>query len=182
MKLTAFMTAYKFRKTPEEKEKMLLEHIKNEYIPFEKKADVAKAIVEASYWRKEKDVNGIENSVLHIDSVAKYMLTCMAMIDLYTDIERTKNNGKILEDFNTLNGSGILDSVINNIDQRELKEFNMVLQMTCDDLMANEYENHAFIRNQVERFGNLVGATLSPILEGLDIDKIKQVIGDVANK
>ena len=182
IKLTAFMTSYKFRKTTEEKEKMILDHIKNEYVPFEVKADVAKAIVKACYWRKEKDINGNEYSVFHLDSVAKYMLTCMAMIDLYTDIERTKNEGKIVEEFNILNEFGILDFIIKNVNQRELKEFNMVLQMTCDDLMTNEYENHAFISKQINRFGNLVGTTITPILKELDINKIKEIVGEIANK
>lgn len=179
MKLTPFMTMYKTKKTPEKQVEFIKEHVKNDYVPYEKKADVAKAIVKASYYQRTKNRGEIEREELHIDSVAKYMLTCLSMVDLYTDIERSKNEGKSLEEFNILNGSGILDLIIQNIDDRELKEFNMVLQMTCDDLMANEYENHAFIRAQVERFGNLISATLSPIIEKLDVEEIKKIISEV---
>lgn len=179
MKLTAFMTMYKTKKTPEKQAEFIKEHVKNNYIPYEKKADVAKAIVKASYYQRTKNRGEIEREEFHIDSVAKYMLTCLSMVDLYTDIERSKNEGKSLEEFNTLNGSGVLDLIIQNIDDRELKEFNMVLQMTCDDLMANEYENHAFIRAQVDRFGTLISTALSPILEGLDLDKVKELIEQV---
>lgn len=176
MKLSAFMTAYKFRKTAEEKEKIVIEHIKNEYVLYEKKADIAKAIVDNCYWRMAKDLDGTEHKELHIDSVAKYMLTCMAIVDLYTDIERQKGDGKMLEDFNILNGSGVLDYIINNINERELKEFNMVLEMTCEDVMTNEYENHAFITKQVYRFGNLISTALSPVLAQIDLDKINNMI------
>ena len=178
MKISAFMNAYKFRKTAEEKEKMVVEHIKDEYVPYEKKADVAKAIVNNCYWRTVKD-DGKEHKELHVDSVAKYMLTCISLVDLYTDIERQKGDGKMLEDFNTLNGSGILDYIIQNVNQRELKEFNMVLQMTCEDIITNEYENHAFITKQVNRFGDLISTSLTPILSQIDMNKINDLIKDL---
>lgn len=179
MKLTPFMTMYKTKKTPEKQAEFIKEHVKNDYVPYEKKADVAKAIVKASYYQRTKNRGEIEREEFHIDSVAKYMLTCLSMVDLYTDIERSKNEGKSLEEFNILNGSGILDLIIQNIDGRELKEFNMVLQMTCDDLMENEYENHAFIRAQVERFGSLISTALSPLIEKLDVEEIKKIISEV---
>lgn len=169
------MTKYKIKKTNDEKLQMVKEHVLNQYIPFEKKADMAKAIVDNSYWREE-EINGEKRKILHIDSVANYMLKCMAIVDLYTDIERQKGDGKMLEDFNTLNGSGVLDYIIQSIDQRELKEFNMILQMTQDDVVANEFENHAFISQQVERFGKLIGTALSPVISQLDIGQIEKVI------
>ena len=169
------MTKYKMKKTDEERLQFVKEYIKNEYVPFETKADVAKAIVDTSYWRTEK-IDGNKRKVLHVDSVANYMLKCMALVDLYTNIERQKNEGKMLEDFNTLNGSGILDMIIQSINPRELKEFNMVLQMTQDDVIANEFENHAFISQQVERFGQLIGTALSPVIEQLDFEQIEKVI------
>jgi len=175
IKLSFFMTKYKIKKTNDEKLQMVKEHVLNQYIPFEKKADMAKAIVDNSYWREE-EINGEKRKILHIDSVANYMLKCMAIVDLYTDIERQKGDGKMLEDFNTLNGSGVLDYIIQSIDQRELKEFNMILQMTQDDVVANEFENHAFISQQVERFGKLIGTALSPVISQLDIGQIEKVI------
>lgn len=174
-KISAFMNAYNFRKTDEEKLEILKKHIKNEYIPYEQKADVAKAIVDNAYWKTRNNGNE-EVKYLHIDSVACYMLKCMAIIDLYTDIERQKGDGKMLEDFNTLNKSGILDLIVQNIDQRELREFNMILQMTEDDVIANEFENHAFITKQVERFGTLIGTALSPVISQLDLGQIQEVI------
>lgn len=175
IKLSFFMTKYKMKKTEEEKIEFIKEHIKNEYVPFEKKADIAKAIVDNSYWRDE-EFNGEKKKILHVDSIANYMLKCIAIIDFYTDIERQKGDGKMLDDFNTLNESGIFDLVIQNIDQRELKEFNMILQMVQDDVIANECENHAFISQQVERFGKLIGAALSPVISQLDIGQIEKVI------
>ena len=176
MKLTAFMTAYKFKKTDEDKDAMVREHVKHEYMPIEKKVAAAQRILDSSYRKKVKDPDGTEREVLFIDSVGEYMLTCITMIDLYTDIERSKGDGKVLEEFNTMNAAGIIDRVIAAMDQRELKEFNMILKMTRDDLMANEYENHAFVREQVERFGTLIGTAFAPVLAQLDTDKIEEII------
>ena len=179
IKLNTFITMYKIRKTDEEKLEFIKEHIKSDYIPFEKKADVAKAIIQASYYVNEKDINDNDIKKFHVDSVAKYMLTCMSIIDLYTDIERNKNEGKMLEDFNVLNEYGIFDVLIQNIQPRELKEFNMIIQMTADDLLTNEYEMHSFIRNQVERFGTLISTAVKPFIDQFDENTIKDLLSQI---
>ena len=180
MKLTTFITILNTKKHDEDKEQFIKEHIKYEYIPYEQKADMAKRIVDVCYFKKENN-DDLEEYTMHIDSVAKYMITCMSIIDLFTDIERTKKDGKMLEEFNVLNSSGVFDILIKNINQRELKEFNMVLQMTCDDVMTNEYEPHAFVNNQVKRIGNLIGSILVPIVKQMDIEKIQDLINDMGN-
>lgn len=181
MNIDIFMVQYKSKKTAEDKAAFVRKHIKSNYIPFETKADTAHAIVASCYWRTAKDINGDDYEEFYIDSIAKYMLTCMSMVELYTDIDRRIADSTMLEDFNTLNESGVIDLIINSIDDRELKEFNMVIQMACDDAIANEYENHAFIRQQVERFGYLIGNTLAPVLGRLDINKIEEILKNVKN-
>ena len=109
------------------------------------------------------------------------MLLCMSLIDLYTDIERDKENGKMLEDFNKLNECGMFDIIISALNKNEIKEYNMVIQMTYDDLITNEYEPHAFISSQVNRFGSLVGAMLGPVIENVDVEKIAEVISEATN-
>lgn len=173
------MTAFKFRKSDEEKINMLKEHIKYEYVPYEKKADIAKAIADASYWRKTKDQNGNEYSELHVDSVARYMLTCISMFDLYTDIGRSKTKSNMVDDFNQLNENGIFDMLVQNIDERELKEFHMVIDMTCNDLIANEFEYHAFINKQVNKLGKFISDVISPIISQLDLSKIDEIVKQV---
>ena len=179
VKLNTFIASFKLKRSDEEKLEMLQERVKNEYIPYEKKADVAKAIVDVCYWKTEKDSFGNEHKILHIDSVGKYMLICMSLIDLFTDIERSKGENKMLEEFNAINSNHIFDMLLQVIDPRELKEFNMVLDLTCKDLMTNEYENHVFIKSQIERFGSLIGTSLAPILDQIDLSKINEVINQI---
>lgn len=182
MEITSFIKEYINRKNEGTEDDFVEEHIKTTYVPYEEKADIAKAIISTTCYRKVKDLNGDERTELYIDSIAKHMLKCISLIDLYTDIERQKNGGRTLNDFNSLNEIGLIDKIIVHINQKEIKEFNMILNMTYDDLIANEYEPHSFIKNQIERFGSLIGTTLLPLLENLDIEKINESIAQVGEK
>lgn len=172
MKINSFLQVLNTKKTKEEKEKYISSMIVDKYIPLEEKQVRAQNIIKSSYYLK--DNNG--NETFHINSVAKYMLTYITLIDIYTDIERSASEGKIVEEFNKLNEAGIFDILVQSINQRELKEFNMVLDMEVNDVMTNEYEPGGFVRNQVTRFGNLVGATLLPLLQTLDMNKIEEIV------
>ena len=177
MNINDFLTLYKNKLNDGKAEEFVKEHIKNIYIPYEQKIAAANAIINVSYWCSEED----NTRKFHVDSTAKHMLICTTMLDLYTDIERSKSSSEMLSDFNKLNEYGIFDIIISNINKREIKEFNMVLQMLCDDIIANEYEMHSFISNQVERFGTLLGNIIAPVLENIDIDKIAEIATNVMN-
>ena len=177
MNINTFLTLYKNKLKNGGAEDFVKEHIKNIYIPYEQKIAAANAIVNVSYWNSDEE----STKKFHVDSTAKYMLTCMTMLDLYTDIERSKSNGEMLSDFNKLNEYGIFDIIVSNINKREIQEFNMVLQMLCDDIIANEYELHSFISNQVERFGAVLGSIIGPALENIDINKISETVTGMIN-
>ena len=172
MKIDTFLTLYKNKKNEDDRVDFLKSHVNNKYIPLEEKQVRAKNIVNSSYYQKDD----AGDQKFHINSVAKYMLTCMTLLDLYTDLERNQKEGKVLEEFNKLNEQGVFDILVQSVDQRELKEFNMVLDMESSDLMANEYEPGAFVRNQVERFGNLIGTTLLPLLDKVDAGQIEEIV------
>ena len=64
-----------------------------------------------------------------------------------------------------LNESGLLDKIMQMIPEKEISEFKMICDMKKTDLIQNKYESHAFISDQIERFGTLIGITLNPVLE-----------------
>lgn len=147
------------------KQKLIKSIVTTEYLPYELKATICKKIVETSYYIKVKDINGNEHKKLHVNSITNYMLYCLSLIDYYTTISIDYNES--LESFNKLNKTELLDVILNCIPEREIKEFRMILDMVESDLIQNEYETHAFISSQVERFGELAGLTLTPLLEQL---------------
>lgn len=174
MTINTFVTLFSNKKRTHEEEDFVKEHIKNVYVPLEEKQTNAKAIISSTYYEKHKGTDGNETTALKVNSLAKYMYTCLTTLKLYTDLEIDYKKG--LEQYNKLQECGAIDLFIRNIDQRELKEFNMVLDCEANDVFTNEYESHAFVKNQIERFGNLIGIALAPVLAGLDLSKVEEVI------
>lgn len=156
----------------EQVKQSLLEKVINpHYVPYEMKVTICEKIIENSYYKKNHD--GVKK--LHINSPAQYMLYCLWLVKQYTHIE--VDLSKSLEEFNMLNECGLLDKISTNVNERELKEFRMILEMTESDLLQNEYETHAFISNQIERFGELFGYITKPVL-----DRISEVLENMDEK
>lgn len=150
--------------------------IKTEYIPIEEKDRRAEIIVNNTYYSTSND----GKKVLHINSTAKHMYTFLTLVDMYTDIEINYADG--VKQYNELDESGALDIIVGTIEPNDLKEFKIILDMKCNDVMVNEYDPHAFIRSQVDRFADLFGALVAPALENLDLDKIQELIQSVSSK
>jgi len=184
----------KYNKTNIEqtKEALIKKAMNSHYIPYEKKIAICEKIIENSYYKKVKTIekDGVEVKKLYVNSPASYMLYCLYLIKEYTNIEVDFSN--VLKDFNMLNESELFDIIINNISERELKEFRMILDMVESDVLQNEYGAHAFISNQVERFGELFGIIVNPalqrlsdVLENMDektIDKIMNKLNGLKGK
>ena len=163
------------------KEDFIKSIVKNKYISYETKVAICEKIVESTYYIKTKDNTGTERRKIHVNSPATYMLYCLNIVNNYTTLEVKFNNS--LEEFNLLNSNVCIDIIFKYVSDREIKELRKILEMVENDLMQNEYEIHAFIRNQVERFGELAGATLSPLLkvlinniENFDENKIEKLL------
>ena len=147
----------------EQVKQSLLESIMNpHYVPYEMKITICEKIIEKSYYKKSKQDN-IEK--IHVNSPAKYMLYCLWLVKQYTYIEVDFSNS--LEEFNLLNETELIDVIFTHIPEREFKEFRMILEMVENDVMQNEYEMHAFISSQVERFGELFGYVTKSSMDGL---------------
>lgn len=158
-----FCKKYNEAKSDEVKEILIKSVMNVHYVPYEMKVTICENIIKSTYYQTVER-NGINIKKLHVNSPAKYMLYCLDLVKQYTHIEIDFKNS--LEEFNMLNKE-LLDIIITNISDRELKEFRMILDMVEGDVMQNEYETHTFISNQVERFGELAGVTLKPLFEQL---------------
>ena len=179
MKIDTFIKLYNTKKTDEEKINAIKQIMKNNHVSYSDKVNRAGIIAQNSYHVKQKNLDGNEREVFQQNSAAKYMLYSLTLVDLYTNLEIDYKQS--LEIFELLDGD-IIDIIISLIDDREKKEFRMLLDFACDDLFVNEYEPHAFIKNQVERFGYLIGTILAPVLENIDLDKMQLVIEKYAGQ
>lgn len=182
MKIELFVDTYETKKRTTSGDEFIQEHITTEYVPFEKKCALAEAIIDAAYYQDVNSGDGETSRELYVNSRSRYVLTCMTVVDLYTDIERDKVGSNIVADFNMLNKSGLIDKIIGAVPEREIKELNMVVEMTAEDTLTNEYEPHAFIRSQVTRFGTLIGASLAPVLEAINWQEAESKLRQLAEE
>lgn len=159
-----FCKQYNSMKANESKIALVQSVMNAGYVPFEMKVTICEKIVDSTYYQTEMK-NGIEVKKLHINSPAQYMGYYLWIVKEYTRIDIDFKNS--LEEFNLLNKNGLLDVIVGYIPEGELKEFRMLLDMVASDAMANEYETHAFISNQIERFGQLIGTIANPAIEQL---------------
>lgn len=101
----------------------------NSYVAINKKISMANDVIKNSYY---------ENNKFKIDSIKKYIYSCMSLVDLYTSLEYEKSPNKIYDEFDKLNSIGFFEVLFEKIDEREMKEYNMILEMTASDAVANE--------------------------------------------
>ena len=130
-------------------------HIKT-YLPFLTKVTLADKL--ANVTTLDKDTGNV-----NVKSDVNYLLFCRMIVEQYTDLQ-VETEG-FYEEYDLLNESGLLDKIMQMIPEKEIAEFKMICDMKKSDLLQNKYENHAFIADQVDRFGTLIGVTLKTVLE-----------------
>lgn len=169
MKFDEFMELYDNFKETDERVIFVKEHIVKSYIPLEEKDVRSQIIINNSYYD--------ENGNFKVNSTAKHMFTFLSIVDMYTDIDINFKDG--LNEYNKLDASMALDDIASMIDEKDLNEFKIVLNMKYNDVIANEYEPHSFIKKQVERFGELIGTALSPIIEKIDLNNLEDFLNQL---
>ena len=138
------------------------------YVPFVKKVTYAASLAQNTMI--DKDTGNVR-----VSSESNYLFFVRSIIELYTDLEI--ENNAFYDEYDLLNESGLLDEIMQMIPEKEINEFKMICDMKRSDLLQNKYENHAFISDQVERFGKLIGITLKPVL-----DKISEQIENMSDE
>lgn len=134
-----------------------------QYVSFVDKVNLAERVVYHS--THDFDQKGNVVGDITINSISKYLLHVMGIIDMYTDLDINYNN--LVEDYDLLNVNGMIQEIVTLIGEKEIAECQMLLDMKLGDFMQNKLSVYSFVRDQVERFGTLSGITLSSIKEGL---------------
>lgn len=134
-----------------------------QYVSFIDKVNLAERVVYHSTHDFDQEGNIIGD--ITINSISKYLLHVMGIIDMYTDLDINYNN--LVEDYDLLNVNGMIQEIVTLIGEKEIAECQMLLDMKLGDFMQNRLSVYSFVRDQVERFGTLSGITLSSIKEGL---------------
>lgn len=133
-----------------------------QYVSFVDKVNLAERVVYHSTHDFDQEGNVVGD--ITINSISKYLLHVMGIIDMYTDLDINYNN--LVEDYDLLNVNGLIQEIVTLIGEKEIAECQMLLDMKLGDFMQNRLSVYSFVRDQVERFGTLSGITLSSIKEG----------------
>lgn len=140
------------------------------YLPYANKVACAERIVKTTSYALIKDENTgemIKTNRIKINSPMRYILFVMNIVNEYTNIEVNFKN--IMPEFDGLNKNGLFEIIMNKIGEREVAEFNTVVEMILNDFMTNEYEFKNFVSEQISNFGNIV-------------QKIVPVVDNITNK
>lgn len=143
------------KKKNDEVDKFLNEIICISYLPFEEKTQLCEKLIQGTSYKTFTDLNGNSIRKIYINNPARYMIYHLNLVDTYTSI--TINMSDILSEFNLLNNGVYLDAICSFIPEKEIQEIKMILEMTENDFMQNEYEISNYIDKKIESLGQRIG-------------------------
>ena len=193
MKILEFVERYNNMETQQLKDRFVKEEIKiTPYVSIIKKDAYAQLIVDKTTFEQESyDDNGVtkyrKTDKIKINSVAKYIQFCRAVIELYTNLEIDEDDKGFIKGYDALKSSGFLDVLMvgSLIPMSELSEFKTILTMKQSDIQFNETTTQAFISKQIGRISDLANATLTPLvdvvnkkIDSLSNDELRKILDD----
>lgn len=187
MKIKEFVNRYNALETVEAKNNFIQNNLTaKKYLPFINKITLAENLIDKSVYEHENYIDNDGNTQsrktgnIKLDSVVQYLLFNRIIIEYYTNLEiETKG---FYEEYDMLCQNGIMEQIASLIPKEEINELKTIIDFKRSDAVANAYETHSFISNQVSRFGNLIGVTLKPFaekianeIENMDESKIEKL-------
>lgn len=173
------------------------------YLPVLTKDTLATLLVEKTIYEYEKyiDENGEvkqrQTNRIEINSNAQRILFCRLVVENYTNLE--VETSTFFEEYDLLKESGLLNMLMSHTEEEpslvpveELIELHKMIENKQNDIIFNHSTPQAYISDQIERFGTLLGVTLTPILEKIsksieeidekDVEKISSKINKLIKK
>lgn len=142
MTVNEFVTEYDKFTSPDAKTKYIKKHIVADYVPYKRKLDEADRIIRASSYRVVNDKN-----MFHVNTPARYMLTMVAVAQMYLDLKFDTTN--MMLQFDMLEKRGINDMYAGLIGV-DYDRFMTLISMMNDDLMLNTRDLTSFLETKIE--------------------------------
>ena len=153
-------------KTAVDKEKCAAKHVVKRYMPYTEKIMIADKIIDSSMYVK---VNGVKT--FKPDTVVRYFLFIMAIIEEYTDIEFSDAKvsdvakGEMnLQSFDLFEENGATE-VFTKVIGADIGRFNTVLKMKVDDVMDMERSLVPFLDTKIQAFSMSTNALAEAMRE-----------------
>jgi hypothetical protein len=179
MTITEFCDGYNKMVSDKLKSTYVKDNLKvKQYVPFEDKVNLVDRITQITMHEYNKD--GTPTGNIRVDSISRYMLFTLNLIDKYTNLKVDFNNS--FAEYDQLASNGLLKEIVGAIPENEVSDFQTLLNMKVDDTITNELSTHAFISGQVTRVVTLLTTAFKPALDrltdeldNLDEDKIDKL-------
>lgn len=152
MKISEFVLKFKNAEKQEDQTGLVIDNIKNEYVPYEVKVAHCEAIAE----RTMLD----ENGKVRLNTPARYMLLIVVFIQDHMDLAFAGIDNVAM--FNAMEECGADDAICGILDT-EFKEYRAILDMCVDDLLDAKRNYVDYIDKIVEKAADNV----SDIILGL---------------
>ena len=172
----------------DDKPKFLKTKLKTEkYMPYADKMAIAENIVRHSSYAMVKE-DGVlkQTDRIALNSPMRYILFVMTIVDKYTNIEVNFKN--IMPEFDALNFNSLIEVIFEKIGDKEMAEFNTVVEMVLNDFMANKYQFKNYIDDTLLKVSGLV-EKCAPLVDNIankldnmsdeDVDKLSGLLGKV---
>ena len=184
----SFVEEYEKQLSNDDKAKFLKNKLKTEkYMPYADKLTIAENIIEhSSYAMVKEDGKLRQTDRIALNSPMRYILFVMTVIDKYTNIEVNFKN--VMPEFDALNFNGLIEVIFEKVGDKEIAEFNTVVDMVLNDFMANKYQFKNYIDDTLLKVSGLV-EKCAPLIDNIankldsmseeDVDKLSGLLGKV---
>ena len=184
----SFVEEYEKQLTDADKAKFLRSKLKTEkYMPYADKLTLAENIVKSSSYAMVKEDGALkQTNRIALNSPMRYILFVMTVVDKYTNIEVNFKN--VMPEFDALNFNSLIEVIFEKVGDKEIAEFNTVVDMVLNDFMANKYQFKNYIDDTLLKVSGLV-EKCAPLIDNItskldsmseeDMDKLSGLLGKV---
>ena len=181
MKIMEFIEAVK--KNPNQANVVCKKIVKTKYIPVLEKRQMAELVYENS--------TDIENGVVKVDSLSKYLIFTLLMLTKYTELEFSVDNKgaateEAIHEYDMLCENGLINKIIAEFEEDYARANEIMNYVFQDNLAVNNTveavvgKTATALLNIVDGFSNTLSNKVDNInldLSNLDMDKL----GDIMN-
>lgn len=146
MKAINFVNGYN---RASDKDRYIFDAITTKYVNFEMKIALMKRIAENTTHIEAKGIK-----LFQVDSISRYMLLNLTLIDLYTSIDIDFKN--VVTEYNLLDRDNLINKLISSIPEHEKALCSSVLDMAISDIKENERNILSFAENKMEAVKRVV--------------------------
>ena len=153
---------------------------------------VAKQIIDAAHFSFPEgiDITNIsEDELKNIEKVPKinrssqYVMSALMLVDLYTNIKINFAKGAF--QYDKLVESGVINYVLENVPESEIKEFEMLIDYKYDEYYQKYFSMKAYVDsklNDLELVINTLTDMITTTLSKIDEKKLNGLVDKIKNK